>query len=222
MKIRCSSIGKIMATPRTKGAGLSQTAKSYVQELYLEAEYGIRKEFWSRYTDKGLLVENEAIELVEEMLDFGFLEKNELKYENDYLTGIPDVVTKDYIIDVKSSYNANTFPFFEDEIPNKDYYYQLQGYMELTGREKALLIYCLIDTPEDILLDEIRRESWKRKEIQISEEVEDYVRNLHCFDNLPKHKRLKVYEIEKHEPTIEKIYTKVNECREYYETLKNK
>ncbi len=222
MKIRASQLGKIMTSSKTKGETLSKTCKTYLQELAIENTYGIRKELWSRYTDKGNECENEAIELVNDVLNLGFIYKNDENLNNEWITGTPDVNTNEILLDVKSSWDATTFPFFEDEIPNKDYYYQLQGYMELTGREKALLIYCLIDTPEDILLDEIRRESWKRKEIQISEEVEDYVRNLHCFDSLPKHKRLKIYEIEKHEPTIEKIYTKVNECREYYVTLKEK
>ena len=53
LKIRCSAIGKIMATPRSKTEFLSQTAKSYIHELVIQEKYGIRKEFSSRYTDKG-------------------------------------------------------------------------------------------------------------------------------------------------------------------------
>ncbi len=71
------------------------------------------------------------------------------------------------ILDIKCSYEAHTFPFFEDEIPTKDYYYQLQGYMWLTGKDEALLCYCLIDTPLQIVRDEIRREHWRRNENQI-------------------------------------------------------
>jgi hypothetical protein len=60
MKIRCSAIGKIMTNPKTKGESLSQTTKTYLQELAVEEIYGIRKEFSSRYTDKG----NEVEELI--------------------------------------------------------------------------------------------------------------------------------------------------------------
>jgi len=76
MKIRCSQINKIMTNPRTKGERLSQTAKSYLLELAIEEKYGIQKEFWSRYTDKGNQVEDEAIKLVGEVLDVGFIYKN--------------------------------------------------------------------------------------------------------------------------------------------------
>jgi hypothetical protein len=222
MKIRCSSIGKIMTNPRTKGECLSATARTHVQERFLEIEYGIYKEFWSRYTDKGNQVEDEAILMAESLFDGMFLEKNEIKFTNDYLTGVPDVITDDFIIDVKSSYNAHTFPFFETELPNKDYFYQMQGYMTLTEKTDAYVIYCLINTPEDIVLDEIRRESWKRKEISISEEVEEYVRSIHTFDNIPRDKRIKVFHVERNDGVIESIYQRIDECRKYYETLKEK
>jgi len=43
MKVRCSQIGKIMTNPRKSGEVLSQTAKTYVQDLVLLEKYGIRK-----------------------------------------------------------------------------------------------------------------------------------------------------------------------------------
>ena len=61
MKIRCSALGKLMVSPRNKTELLSQTTKSYIQELVLEHKYGIKKEFSSKYTDKGLQCEDEAI-----------------------------------------------------------------------------------------------------------------------------------------------------------------
>jgi len=60
MKIRCSAIGKIMTNPRSKSEVLSQTTKSYIQELALEHLYGIKKDFNSRYTDKGNEVEQKT------------------------------------------------------------------------------------------------------------------------------------------------------------------
>jgi hypothetical protein len=45
LKIRCSAIGKLMATPRSKSELLSQTAKTYIHELVLEHKYGIKKSF---------------------------------------------------------------------------------------------------------------------------------------------------------------------------------
>ncbi len=161
LKIRCSAIGKIMATPRSKTELLSQTAKTYIHELVLQEKYGIRKEFSSRYTDKGNAVEDLSISLVNDVLDVNFIYKNEQYFENDYIKGTPDVNTEDVLLDVKSSWDATTFPFFDTEIPNKDYFYQLQGYMWLTGKQQSMLCYCLVDTPIEMVEDEIRRAHWK-------------------------------------------------------------
>ena len=69
LKIRCSSIGKIMTNSRSKTETLSKTTKTYLQELAIEEMYGKRKEFSSRYTDKGNQVEDEGIRLCESVLD---------------------------------------------------------------------------------------------------------------------------------------------------------
>ena len=73
MKIRCSALGRLMTAPRNKTELLSQTAKTYIQELVLEHKYGIKKEFSSRYTDKGLQCEDEAISLVNDVSGLGFI-----------------------------------------------------------------------------------------------------------------------------------------------------
>jgi hypothetical protein len=222
LKIRCSAIGKIMTSPRSKGEVLSATTKTYIKELVLEHKYGIKKEINSRYLDKGNQVEDMAIELAEQALDLGFVFKNELFFENDHLTGTPDIITDTLIVDVKSSWNGTTFPMFEDELPNKDYYWQLQGYMELTGKHNAIVAYCLVDTPEDIVLDEIRRVAWAKKELEPSEETEHDVRSQHEFNHIPKDKRVKAFLVEKDEHAIWQIKERVEQCREYYTELWNK
>jgi hypothetical protein len=222
LKIRCSAIGKIMTSPRSKGEVLSATTKTYIKELVLEHKYGIKKEINSRYLDKGNQVEDMAIELAEQALELGFVFKNELYFENDHLTGTPDIITDTLIVDVKSSWNGTTFPMFEDELPNKDYYWQLQGYMDLTGKHNAIVAYCLVDTPEDIVLDEIRRVAWAKKELEPSEETEQDVRSQHEFSHIPKDKRVKAFLVEKDEHAIWQIKERVEQCREYYTELWNK
>lgn len=219
MKVRASALGKIMTSSRKAGEVLSQTAKSYVQEVVLQDKYGIYKEFNSRYTDKGNQTEDEAIQLVSEVLDLGFLYKNEDKYTNDWIKGTPDVVTTDLIIDTKVSWSAQTFPFFDSELPNKDYYWQMQAYMWMTGRRKALVTYCLINTPYLILEDEIRREHWKQNLIGESQEVRDYVEAQHNFDHIPKNERIKVFEIDYDEKGIEQAKEKIEIARIYYNQL---
>ncbi|MGB0861304.1 MAG: hypothetical protein ACPGXZ_00220 [Saprospiraceae bacterium] len=219
MKVRCSSIGKLMAASRSKKEQLSKTAKSYIQDVVLEHKYGIKKEFSSRYTDKGNECEEDSITLANEVLNVGFIYKNEEHFENDYITGTPDVNTNEVLLDVKTSFDGTTFPFFEDEIPNKDYYYQLQGYMWLTGKEEALLVYCLTNTPEQIVEDEIRRVHWKEHKLEESDEIRHFVEAKHNFDHIPLEKRVKVFKIQKDEAVIEAIKEKIELAREYYNKI---
>lgn len=210
-----------MTNPRTKGELLSQTAKTYIEEEVLRAKYGINKTFSSRYTDKGNLVEDEAIEMAANALELGFLYKNHEHFSNDFMTGTPDVNTGDVLLDVKSSWDATTFPFFATEIPTKDYYYQLQGYLELTGKTEALLVYCLVNTPADMIEDEIRRAHWAARLIDESQELRDEVLKRHSFDHIPDNRRVKFFKIEKDEQVIAEIKERVELCREYFNTLYN-
>ena len=219
LKIRCSALGKIMTNARSKSEVLSKTCKSYLQELAIEEMYGIKKEFSSRYTDKGIEVERESIDLVQDNCDFGFMYKNEEHFENDYLTGTPDVNTDNILLDVKSSYDATTFPWFEEEIPNKDYYYQLQGYMALCNKRKSVLAYCLVNTPFQIVEDEVRRAHWQEHLIDESEELRADVEARHNFDHIPPEKRIKTFEVRYDKDVIKAIYERIKECRKYYETL---
>jgi hypothetical protein len=210
-----------MTNPRTKGELLSQTAKTYIEEDVLRAKYGIIKTFSSRYTDKGNLVEDEAIEMAANALELGFLYKNHEHFSNDFLTGTPDVNTGDVLLDVKSSWDATTFPFFATEIPTKDYYYQLQGYMELTGKTEALLVYCLVNTPDDMIEDEIRRAHWAARLIDENQELRDEVLKRHSFGHIPDNRRVKFFKVEKDEQVIAEIKERVELCREYFNTLYN-
>jgi hypothetical protein len=219
MKIRCSSLGKIMTASRSKNEALSQTAKTYIEELAKEHLFGIKRVFKSRYTDKGNEVEEQAIELTEDVLGFEFLTKNEKYFENDYIKGTPDVITTSLIIDVKSSWSGETFPFFETELPNKDYYYQVMGYMWLTGKKNALISYCLINTPEEIVNDEIRRASWNKYEIEPSEETINDVRSIHNFNHIQKDRRVKAFHVEYNEGVINEMKARIEECRRYFNTL---
>jgi hypothetical protein len=219
MKVRASQIGKIMATPRKAGEVLSETAKTYVHDLVLEEKYGIKKEFSSRYTDKGNEVEEIGIALVNEVLNYKFIYKNYEFFENDWVKGTPDVNTDEVLLDVKCSWDATTFPFFDTEVPNKDYFFQLQGYMWLTGKQESILAYCLINTPFQMVEDEIRRAHWKFNLIEENTELRKEVESKHVFDHIPEHKRVKYWFIRRDESVIEKIKERVELCREYYNLL---
>jgi hypothetical protein len=208
-----------MTSPKTKGELLSKTAKTYIHELILREKYGINKEFSSRYTDKGNQVEDIAIAMANEVLDVGFIYKNDENFQNDWITGTPDVITDEVLLDVKCSWDATTFPFFETEIPTKDYFYQLQGYMWLTGKTESLLIYCLVDTPLEIVEDEIRRAHWKFHKLDEDLDLRQEIESKHIFGNIPLNKRIKIFEVKRDEKVIEQIKEKIEVARVYYDAL---
>ena len=133
-KIRASAVGKIWGST-TK---LTQGNVTYLENWLKEKLYDRRNEFNSKYCDKGNIMEEASVMLISEQLGQP-LAKNEEYKENDFLTGTCDIDTGDTIIDIKNSWNCFTFPLFADDVPNKDYFLQLQAYMELWGRDKAKL-----------------------------------------------------------------------------------
>ena len=216
---RCSSLGKLMTDPRTKSETLSETAKSYIQDLFKERELGIYKEFSSRYTDKGLEMEDEAIQFASEVLNWDFVVKNEMRFNNEWLTGEPDINTDNLLADIKCSWSGSTFPLFDETLKNKDYYYQLQGYMMLTGHDTSELVYCLMNTPHQIVEDEVRRQHWKLNLIDEDLEVRQAVQEMHNFDQIPNNLRVKRFIVQKDEAVQEKIKERVEIAREYYNQL---
>ena len=216
---RCSSLGKLMTDPRTKSETLSETAKSYIQDLFKERELGIYKEFSSRYTDKGLEMEDEAIQFASEVLNWEFVVKNEVRFNNEWLTGEPDINTDNLLADIKCSWSGSTFPLFDETLKNKDYYYQLQGYMMLTGHDTSELVYCLMNTPHQIVEDEVRRQHWKLNLIDEDLEVRQAVQEMHNFDQIPNNLRVKRFIVQKDDAAQEKIKERVEIAREYYNQL---
>ncbi len=211
-----------MTDSRSKSETLSETAKSYIQDLFKERELGIYKEFSSRYTDKGLEMEDEAIQFASEVLNWDFVVKNETRFNNDWITGEPDINTDSLLADIKCSWNGSTFPLFDETLKNKDYYWQLQGYLMLTGHDTSELVYCLMNTPLQIVEDEIRRQHWKLNLIEEDLEVRDAVQKMHNFDHIPDELRVKRFIVEKDEAAQEKIKERVEVAREYYQQLKNR
>ena len=202
---------------------LSKGAKSYIEELFIEKEYGIKQHINTKYIDKGNKVESHAIKLTELFMGGAILNKNEDYFDNGFVCGTPDVITDDYIIDVKSSWSAATFPFFIDKIPNINYEWQLKAYMWLTNIHRSWLCYCLVPTPEHLVNDEIRRVSWQRGELgDVSEEVESEVLQHHNIDKIPIEKRVKMYHITLTGDDIKNMKDKVTLARGYYRALKNK
>ena len=218
MKVRCSALGQVMTNSRKKGE-LSKTAQSYLKKCLKEELYDTRITFSNKYTEKGIEMEEEAIELVADRYDLGFLDKNEEHFSNEFITGTPDVITSDTVRDIKCSWSLDTFPAFEEDIPTKDYYWQLQGYMWLTGKDVAYLDYCLMDTPALLIDSELKRLEFSKGSELTEDQADEAIKQL-TFSRHEPALRVKTFRVERNEEEIEAIKARVNECRTYINNLK--
>jgi hypothetical protein len=150
MKIRCSALGKIMTNPRKKSETLSATCKTYIKELVKEDLFGYKSTIDSKYLTKGIDMEDTSIDLYNEVHSTLYL-KNTERLENEFITGECDINAEDKIIDIKSSWSLETFPASPEDVNNKDYEWQLRGYMMLYNKPKAELAYCMVSTPDYLL-----------------------------------------------------------------------
>lgn len=169
-----------------KGSELSQTAKTFLEEWYA----GDSDQIHSKYIHKGNLMEAECIDFAAQKLGLGICEKNHEQFENDYMIGTPDVIAG-MVIDTKCVWNNKTLHsklFGADP----EYIWQLIGYLELTKKEKAVLFYGLLDTPE---------------EVNYGNEV--------TYDHIPDNQRWVAYEILADFEKCKLIKQQVEKCRAY-------
>jgi len=194
-KCRASALGKLMTNPRSKSETLSQTTKSYLEEWVKEQIYGIKKQINSKYLQKGLALEDHAIEFYSVAMDKDFMIKNLDHFEDDFFTGTPDCMHEGIVYDFKTSWDCFTFPLFDQE-PDMGYYYQLQVYMHLTGLRKAKLVYTLQDTPDYLT-------------------HEEPVSYAHVDNSY----RVKEFEIDYDPMVIETAKSRIQECMDYVKEL---
>lgn len=212
-KIRCSAIGQIMTEPRSKSESLSATAKTYLREWTLEQLFGRSKQFQTAAMRKGSEVEQAAIDFAQGQLDpDGMWFKNERHFSNDHITGTPDVINGDKVLDIKSPWSFASFPLLETELPEKAYWWQLQGYMALTECTSAAVVYCLIDAPEAIIADEARKLSYQVT--AGSDWCIEAVRRQLTYPDVPDHMRIKVFEVQRDDVAIASIYDRVQRLDE--------
>jgi hypothetical protein len=149
--------------------------------------------------------------------------KNDQRFTNDFITGFPDIIDNDRIIDIKSSYDLWTFI---GNIPDKLdslYYWQMQSYMWLTNTKSAVIAYCLVNTPESIIEQE---KYYMLKKMDVAtEENPEYVKEAMkiefnmSFDDISIEERVLMFKVGRNEDDILRIQQKVERAREFLREL---
>ena len=205
---------------------LSDTAKSYLREVYIYEKYGkdtVGGSERSKYTIKGNSVEGNSIKLLNR-LDSSLYTKNEDYVFNDFIKGTPDIIVKEdgvatKIIDIKSSWDLASLLSHVGSSLDTGYYYQVMGYMALTGATEAEVAYCLVSMPDEIINSEKKRIFYLLN--PATEENAEYKKAIQklednmTFDEIPESERVVRFPVQRDEAVINSIYERVRSCRQW-------
>jgi len=139
---------------------LDDSAKKECERIVWMELTGRSKDAQGRMLDKGIMKEEESITLYSKVAGKLFT-KNKERLTNDFLNGECDNSQNKTIRDIKTSWEYNSFPLRSLEINNPVYEWQLDGYMDLWTFKKSELIHTLVDTPFNLIDDELRSLDWK-------------------------------------------------------------
>lgn len=239
IKFRPSSLGDLMTgVAKNWSVDDSLTCKRKLIKIHREIKYNRYYSFTNKYTEKGLKMEQDAITLYSRFRKDNY-KKNTERIENDFFTGEPDIRIKGETIDVKCSWSLDTFPHVLTDKPDKAYEYQGYGYMSLDNADKHTIVYCLVNSPLNLLIKE-KEKLWYNLD-QPSDQNEDYLegkmeieRNM-IFDldqfkrdnpnydldtkewiyDIPIPERIVEFTVERNNSELEKIYKRIKECRSW-------
>lgn len=213
-----------MVEPKSKSEVIAQGVKTHLVDIFVSSKYGRKSDIKSKYTNKGLQVEEDSITLYSRATKILY-KKNEERLSNEFVTGLPDlyegesITNAELIIDIKSSWDIFTFFRSKTSPLNKLYYWQGQTYMALTGAKKFKLVYCLINTPFTMIEDEKRKLSWSMGVIDPNnkdyQEACQEIDRLMIYDDIDLNERYFEIDIDRNDEDIEKMYQRIKDCREW-------
>jgi hypothetical protein len=140
---------------------LSETCKTYLRKLYRSVKHSREDIVTSKYIEKGVRHEQNAITLLS-LYKNKYLKKNDERLNNRFVTGEPDVFVGPEIrkstegYDTKVSWSLFTLPYKDDEV-DTPYYWQDMTYIALTGADKWTTAHCLINSDATSIMREKER-----------------------------------------------------------------
>ena len=222
---------------------LGDTAKALINETWISKEYGRHKEIQSKYLKKGIVVEEDSIDLLTKVTGKLYI-KNKKRYTNDWFSGEWDLTSKGMIEDIKSSWDIHTF--HKAELTH-DNYWQIMSYMDLAGLDNGRVDYCLVDTPDHLINDEFKRTAWALniydgdfmheskydnlkyqiaknmlftdKAFEVAKSAYFPTAEVNDWKPVPDKLRLKQFDVSYDKQEIKKAQERITLAREYYKTI---
>ena len=213
-------------TKKKKGIDeLPSGAITKLEEIFNYIFWCRRKLIFNKYVEKGNINEEDSLDLYSQVDGVSYW-KNDEFFDNGYVCGTPDNVTEDFIRDIKSNYEFDTFQ--KAEITSL-YSWQIKSYLWLTNKTKGELCYALVNSPAHRIEAE-RKSLWFS--MGMPDETEDrwieaasQLERNHIFDiakfkedfpgfdlvspiwqyDIPKHMRVKRFEVILEDSDIEHL-----------------
>lgn len=211
-QFRCSGLAHLMVKSRSKTELLSETTKTYLRDIYIQEVFGRHKpQIVNGAMQKGTMVESDSMDVLKAATGLTYF-KNSKHLNNDFIKGTPDIIAQDnLVIDIKSNWDLWTFAATDEKKATDTYYYQVLGYMWLTGKTKGKLAFCLTNTPEEIMYKETQKLAYSMDQA----EAEDIIRKNHTFDDVPMKLRVKQFDFDYSEQDVEMLKNQIILAREY-------
>ncbi len=197
LKIRASSVGRIMTDPKTKSEGiLSVGAKTYLREIAKQEIFGVEFEISSKEMEKGIEVEQESIEMLNRVRGLSLVKNTERK-TNKWLTGECDLfdVSAGKGYDLKNAWSTKTFPGWLIDCGDKIYEWQMRAYMQLWDADEWEVVHTLVDTPQRLIGFEPLQ--------------------MHIVSHIPEHMRVTGWLVKRDFDLERKMIERVEAAREY-------
>jgi hypothetical protein len=165
----------------------SETLRKHIVDVYVRNVYNRFTEINAKQLKKGNDTEEDSITTIS-LRTGHFMRKNEEQLRNDFIMGTPDLFMGESILkanvirDAKSSWDVFTFnrSIHSELLPM--YYWQMQGYMDLTGAQEAYVDYCLNNTPFSMVDRELYMESFKHEDRNTPTWIEMQIIANHVYD----------------------------------------
>ena len=190
---------------------LPDGAKNKLQEIWLEEQgfydFSLLEQTFA--LQKGHLVEDKAIELINKVHNIHVL-KNEERKTKGFLSGTCDMIYNSVIRDNKSPESWKSFRKKNSNI-EQQYYFQLVAYKYLYDAKETWLDYTLMPTPPELFsILTSKMSEVEKKKFAVTEAM---------ITKLKPEQRIKSYLIEIPDEDIEFLVKRLEKSEEYYNHL---
>lgn len=204
--------------------GISKLKDIYIKEKWGKELISVAKDYVPAVLN-GTLSEPKSLSLVSE-LDGHEYKVHKKLIKNKYLKGILDcylgssVKRINKVMDIKTAASMQSLlALIKDEDTQSKYYWQIMGYLAITGADEGEVCHCLVSYSERIINDEINKFLQRTKNLgfdgeYIDAQIHRIKFNL-TFDEIPVEQRIVRFRVERDEDAIKNIYDKVKFSRKW-------